>query len=106
VGLVLDLVALERVYAGFGMPLHLPERSWNEAVPIYADAERREQVGRATSGTWSPILKSYIAIARVSPRFGRPGGQVFVEETVEAQRFAVPAQVVELPFFDPPRKKA
>jgi len=106
VGLVLDLVALERVYAGFGMPLHLPERSWNEAVPIYADAERREQVGRATSGTWSPILKSYIAIARVSPRFGRPGGRVFVEETVEAQRFAVPAQVVELPFFDPPRKKA
>ena len=106
VGLVVDVVALEQVYAGFGMPLHLPQRSWNDAVPIYADGERRETVGRATSGTWSPILKSYIAIARVSPRFGRPGGRVFLEETVEARRFAVPAQVVELPFFDPPRKRA
>ena len=106
VGLVLDVVALERVYAGFGMPLHLPYHSWNDAVPVYADAERREQVGRATSGTWSPILKSYVAIARVAPGSGRPGGRVFVEETVEARRFAVPAKVVELPFFDPPRKKA
>jgi aminomethyltransferase len=106
VGLVLDLVALEKVYAGFGMPLHLPDRSWNGAVPIYADAERREPVGRATSGTWSPILKSYLAIARVAARFGRSGGRVFIEETVEARRFAVPATVVELPFFDPPRKRA
>jgi aminomethyltransferase len=106
VGLVVDVVALEQVYAGFGMPLHLPYRSWNDAVPVYADAEKREQVGRATSGTWSPILKSYVAIARVSPGSGRPGGRVFVEETVEARRFAVPAKVVELPFFDPPRKKA
>jgi aminomethyltransferase len=106
VGLVLDLVALEAAWARFGMPLHLPERSWNTAVPIYADAERREQVGRATSGTWSPILKSYIAIARVRPRFGAPGGRLFIEETIEATRFAVPARVVELPFFDPPRRRA
>jgi len=105
VGLVLDVVALEAVYAGFGMPLHLPYRSWNDAVPIYADAERREPVGKATSGTWSPILKSYVAIARVLPRLAEPGGRVFIEETVEARRFAVPAQVVKPPFFDPPRKK-
>jgi hypothetical protein len=31
---------------------------------------------------------------------------VFIEETVEAERFAIPARVVKLPFFDPPRKKA
>jgi aminomethyltransferase len=106
IGLVLDVVALEQVYARFGMPLHLPYRSWNDAVPVYGDAERRQRVGRATSGTWSPILKSYVVIARVSPASGRPGGRVFVEETVEAERFAVPAKVVELPFFDPPQKKA
>jgi glycine cleavage system aminomethyltransferase T len=103
---VLDVVALEQVYARFGMPLHLPYRSWNDAVPVYADAERRQHVGRATSGTWSPILKSYVAIARVPPASGWPGGRVFVEETVEAERFAVPAKVVELPFFDPPQKRA
>ncbi len=105
VGLVLDVVALEAVYAGFGMPLHLPYRSWNDAVPIYADAGRREQVGKATSGTWSPILKSYVALAKVLPRLAEPGGRVFIEETVEARRFAVPARVVKVPFFDPPRKK-
>ena len=103
---MLDLPALEAAYARFGMPLHLPYRSWNDAVPIYADAARREQVGRATSGTWSPVLKSYVAIARVQPRQGAPGGRVFIEETVEATRFAVPARVVDLPFFDPPRKRA
>jgi aminomethyltransferase len=106
VGLVVDVVALEKVYAGFGMPLHLPYHAWSEAVPIYADAERRETVGRATSGSWSPILKSYVAIARVAPGSARIGGRVYLEETVEARRFAVPATVVELPFFDPPRKKA
>jgi aminomethyltransferase len=106
VGLVLDLPALEAVHARFGMPLHLPDRSWNDAVPVHADAERREQVGRATSGTWSPVLKSYVAIARVLPRHAAPGGRVFIEETIEATRFAVPARVVDLPFFDPPRKRA
>jgi aminomethyltransferase len=106
VGLVLDLPALEAVHARFGMPLHLPDRSWNDAVPVYADAERREQVGRATSGTWSPVLKSYVAIARVLPRHAAPGGRVFIEETIEATRFAVPTRVVDLPFFDPPRKRA
>jgi aminomethyltransferase len=105
VGLVVDLVALEQVYARFGMPLHLPDRSWNRAVPVYADVEQREPIGRATSGTWSPILKSYIAIARVPPGHGQPGGRVLLEETVEARRFAVPATVVKMPFFDPPRKR-
>src|SRR5262245_30947774 len=106
VGLVVDVVALEKVYAEFGMPLHLPYHAWSEAVPIYSDGERRETVGRATSGTWSPILKSYVAIARVASDSARIGGRVYREETVEARRFAVPATVVELPFFAPPRKKA
>jgi aminomethyltransferase len=106
IGIELDLAALEESYGRFGMPLHLPSHSWNDHVPIYGDADRREQVGRATSGTWSPILKSYVAIARLSPRVAEPGSRVFIDETIEAQRFAIPARVVKLPFFDPPRKKA
>jgi aminomethyltransferase len=106
VGLVVDVVALEKVYSEFGMPLHLPYQSWGEAVPIYTDADRRETVGRATCGTWSPILKSYVAIARVASGSARVGSRLYLEETVEARRFAVPATVVELPFFDPPRKRA
>jgi aminomethyltransferase len=106
VGIEVDLKALEQVYARFSMPLHLPYTSWNEAVPIYADAEQRRHVGRATSGTWSPILKKYVAICRLRPAAATPGARVFFEATVEGQRFAVPATVVALPFFDPPRKRA
>ncbi len=105
VGLVIDVEALEKAYAGFGMPLHLPYTSWTGAVPVYADADRRQHVGKATSGTWSPILKNYVVIARVKPQHGALGSRVFVEETIEGQRFAVPANVVKMPFFDPPRKK-
>ena len=106
VGIEVDLRALEKVYARFSMPLHLPYTSWNEAVPIYADASQREHVGRATSGTWSPILKKYVAICRLRPGLAAPGTRVHFEATVEGQRFAVPATVVPLPFFDPPRKRA
>ena len=105
-GIEVDLPALEQVYARFSMPLHLPYTSWNDAVPIYADAEQRQHVGRATSGTWSPILKKYVAICRLRPAAAAPGARVFFEATVEGQRFAVPATVVKLPFFDPPRKRA
>jgi aminomethyltransferase len=105
VGLAVDVVALEKAYAEFSMPLHLPYTSWNGAVPIYADGDRREHVGKATSGTWSPILKSYVAIARVEPERSQPGGQLYLEETIEGKRFALPATVVPMPFFDPPRKK-
>jgi glycine cleavage system aminomethyltransferase T len=87
------------------MPLHLPYTSWNTAVPVYADMDRQHHVGKATSGTWSPILKSYVAICRVEPSYGELGRQVYLEETVEGRRFAIPAKIVEMPFFDPPRKK-
>jgi glycine cleavage system aminomethyltransferase T len=36
----------------------------------------------------------------------RTGTRLEVEWTVEARRHRVPATVVDLPFFDPPRKRA
>jgi len=103
VGLEIDLVALERIYASFGMPLHLPHVAWSDATPIYRDGK---QVGKATSGTWSPILKKYIALARLKPEHAELGTVVDLEETVEAQNRLVPATVVKTPFFDPERKKS
>ena len=44
-------------------------------------------------------------IARVRPEHAKLGNTIFVEETIEARRYPVPATVVKLPFFDPPRKK-
>ena len=105
VGLELDIPALEGLYARFGMPLHLPYSSETGSVPVYADARRQKRTGKSTSRTWSPILKKYVAIARVEPRYAALGARVFVEVTIEAHRLAVPANVVEMPFFNPERKR-
>ncbi|GAB4578510.1 MAG: hypothetical protein Fur0022_12450 [Anaerolineales bacterium] len=105
VGLELDTVALEGLYARFGMPLHLPYSSETESIPLYADARGQKRIGKSTSRTWSPILKKYIGIARVEPRYAALGTRVFVEVTIEACRFVCPAKVVEMPFFDPDRKR-
>jgi aminomethyltransferase len=106
VGLELDTVALEQLYARFGMPLHLPYSSETESVPVYADARQQKRIGKSTSRTWSPILKKYIGIARVEPRYAALGARVLVEVTIEAHRLVVPAKVVEMPFFNPERKRA
>ncbi len=106
VGLELDTVALEQLYARFGMPLHLPYSSETESVPMYADARGQKRIGKSTSRTWSPILKKYIGIARIEPRYAALGTRVFVEVTIEAHRLACPAKVVEMPFFNPDRKRA
>jgi aminomethyltransferase len=106
VGIELDVTYLERFFREFDMPLHLPERSWNEAVPIYADEAQNQLIGRGCSGMWSPLLKKYIVIARVPPHHATIGSRFFIEEVIEAKAFSTPARVVQMPFFDPPRKKA
>ena len=106
IGLELDTVALEQLYARFGMPLHLPYASETESVPVYADARGQKRIGKSTSRTWSPILKKYIGIARIEPRYAALGTRVYVEVTIEAHRLACLAKVVDMPFFDPPRKRA
>jgi aminomethyltransferase len=105
VGLEVDVVALEKVFSQYSMPLHLPYQSWVDAIPVYSDSDQRDHIGRATSGTWSPIIKKYVVIARVKPQYEKPGTRIYLEQTVEARRFAVPATVVKRPFFDPPRKR-
>jgi len=101
VGLEVNLGSLEAVYAEFGMPLYLPYEAWMEAVPIYSGGR---QIGKATSGTWSPLLKKYIAIARLESQFTRPGTQVDMEVTIDVQRKQAQATVVKMPFFNPDRK--
>ncbi len=105
VGLEVDVLALEKVFSQYSMPLHLPYQSWVDAIPVYSDSDQRDHIGRATSGTWSPIIKKYVVIARVKPQYAKLGTRIYLEQTVEARRFAVPATVVKMPFFDPPRKR-
>jgi aminomethyltransferase len=106
VGIELDVTVLEKYYREYGMPLHLPERGWVGPVPIYSDEAQEHHIGRGTSGTWSRLLKKYIVIARIEPQYGKLGTQFFIEEVVEAKAYSIPATVVKMPFFDPPRKKS
>ena len=39
-------------------------------------------------------------------KYEKPGTVIYFEESIEAKSFAIPATVVRMPFFDPPRKKA
>ena len=102
VGLDIDWNALERLYAEVQLPPRLPAAAWRVSVPVYRGGS---QVGYATSGAWSPLLKKYIALAHVKAPHEKPGTTLEMEVTVEHHRRRASAQVVKTPFFDPERKR-
>ena len=101
VGLELEWEHLEGLYLAKGLTPTIQQTASREPLPLYAGGR---QVGKATSTTWSPILKKVVALGSVGGDHGRPGTRIEIEWTVEARRHRTPATVVELPFFDPPRK--
>ena len=103
VGIELEWNSLERLYAEVGLATRLPSTAWRMSVPLYADGE---QVGYATSGGWSPLLKKYIALAHVRSPRNELGTALEMEITVEHRRKRASGRVVKKPFFDPPRKRA
>ena len=102
VGLEVSWEALESLYESFSLPPNLPPRASREGLPVYLGDR---QVGQATSHTWSPILKKYIALASVQSRHAAAGSTLDLEHTVEFERRRVPATIVETPFFNPERKR-
>ncbi|MDQ3698447.1 MAG: aminomethyltransferase family protein [Gemmatimonadota bacterium] len=103
VGLDIDWESLEKLYHDVGLPPKLPTMAWRTSVPIYAGSR---QVGYATSGCWSPVLKKYIALAHVESAHAKPGTEIAMEVTVEHHRKQAVARVVKTPFFNPERKRA
>ncbi len=103
VGLDVSWPDIEALYAAQGLAPYAQPTVSRVPVPIFAAGR---QVGRATSTGWSPILKRMLALASVGVEVARPGTRVALEWTVEARRSTVGATVVDLPFFDPPRKRA
>jgi aminomethyltransferase len=104
-GLTVDWDSLERLYAEVGLPPRLPTQAWRASVPIY-DRGGNRQVGYATSGGWSPLLKRYMALAHLGSDSAAPGTEVRMEVTVEHHRKQATAHVTPLPFFNPDRKRA
>jgi glycine cleavage system T protein (aminomethyltransferase) len=81
----------------------VPSTASRVHVPVYRGGQ---QVGRATSTTWSPTLKRLIALSSVRSEFAAAGTDLQTEMTIEAVRHTVGAKVVPLPFFNPARKTA
>jgi aminomethyltransferase len=103
VGIEYDWDEIEAMFKQEGLPPEICGHAWRDAVPLYDQAGR--QIGQATSGTWSPMLKKNIAICTIESDFAKPGTKIKVEMTVEYRRKKVTATVVKTPFFNPERKR-
>ena len=103
VGLEIEWTEVERIYEQLGLPPTVGATASRIAVPVYRGGR---QVGKATSTTWSPVLKKMIALATIDRPHFADGTVLQIEVTVEAVRHQVSAKVVPTPFFNPRRKMA
>jgi len=103
VGLEIDWNEVEKLYDAVGLAPAVAATASRVATPVYRNGK---QVGKATSTTWSPVLKRMIALATIERPNYAEGTLVQFEMTVEAVRHRVSAKVVKTPFFNPPRKTA
>jgi len=103
VGIEIQWTELENHYRNVGLAPGLPSTAWRTSTPLYY---KHEQVGYATSGAWSPILKRYIALAHVKSIYAIEGTELQFELKVEHFRKLTTAKVVKTPFFDPERKRS
>ena len=103
VGIEIKWLELEKHYRKVGLAPGLPSTAWRTSTPLYYGSE---QVGYATSGAWSPILKRYIALAHIKNNYANKGTLLDFELKVEHFRKLTTAKVVKTPFFDPERKRS
>ncbi len=102
-GLEIDWTEVEKLYDAAGLAPAVAATASRTAVPVYGSGR---QIGKATSTTWSPVLKRMIALASLDRQHYHEGTSVQIEMTVEAVRHRVSAKVVKTPFFNPARKTA
>ena len=103
VGLAVDWESFEKLFRAHGLPPQIPNVAWRASAPVYVGGT---QVGYATSGCWSPILKKSLALAHLKAPHFAAGTAVKLEVTVEHRRELADAVVRQLPFYEPERKKS
>ena len=101
-GLEIEWNGMERLFADAGLPPMIPGMAVRASLPVFLGSA---QVGYASTATWSPLLKKYIALAHLQRPFYEVGMDVRMEVTVEHQRRHAPARVVKLPFYEPEWKR-
>jgi len=105
VGVEVDWEPLEALYTELGLAPRLPTTAWRTSVPLYA-ADSDQQVGYASSGCWSPLLKRYLTLAHLEASSAETGTALDMEITVEHRRKRARAHVRPTPFYNPDRKRA
>ena len=101
-GLEVEWDGMERLFKDVGLPPQIPGMAVRGSLPILVG---NAQVGYASTSTWSPLLKKYIALAHLQKPYYEIGTNVRMEITVEHHRQHEPAKVVKLPFYEPEWKK-
>lgn len=101
-GLEVEWDGMERLFKEVGLPPQIPGMAVRGSLPIFVG---NVQVGYASTSTWSPLLKKYIALAHLQKPYYEAGANVRMEVTVEHHRQHAPAKVVKLPFYEPEWKK-
>ena len=102
VGMEIEWDGLEKLFADVGLPPQIAGQAVRASLPVM---HQGSQVGYASTSTWSPLLKKYIALVHLQRPFYEPGTPVTMEVTVEHHRRQAPGKVVKLPFYDPAWKK-
>jgi len=98
---------MEPLFAAVGLPPQIPAMAVRGSLPVKQGDERSgyKQVGYASTSTWSPVLKKYIALVHLQRPHYEPGTLLTMEVTVEHKRLHAPGKVVKLPFYEPEWKK-
>ena len=102
-GLEIEWNGMERLFADVGLPPQIPGMAIRASLPVLVGGV---QVGYASTATWSPLLKKYIALAHLQKPWFEAGMNVSLEVTVEHHRRHAPAKVVALPFYEPEWKRS
>lgn len=101
-GLEVNWEGMEKIFKESGLPPQIPGMAVRASLPILVG---NAQVGYASTSSWSPLLKKYIALAHLQKPYYEVGTNVRMEITAEHQRRHAPAKVVKLPFYEPEWKR-
>ena len=103
VGLEVSWPDVEKLFDDAGLAPQTPATASRVSVPLFYGGK---QVGKATTTSWSPLLKKMLALGSVKTECAQVGTKLQMELTVEAVRHTVTATVVKMPFYNPARKTA
>ena len=103
VGLEVSWPDVEKLFDDAGLAPQTPATASRVPVPLFYAGK---QVGKATTTSWSPLLKKMLALGSVKTECAQVGTKLQMELTVESVRHTVTATVVKIPFYNPARKTA